>query len=25
VEVPAVLVTKETIDKFVADHPSALK
>jgi ribose transport system substrate-binding protein len=25
VEVPAVLVTKDTIDKFLADHPSALK
>jgi ribose transport system substrate-binding protein len=25
VEVPAVLVTKDTIDKFIADHPAALK
>jgi len=25
VEVPAVLVDKDTIDKFVADHPDALK
>src|SRR4051794_13478017 len=25
VEVPAVLVTKDRIDKFLADHPSALK
>jgi ribose transport system substrate-binding protein len=25
VEVPAVLVTKDNIDKFLADHPSALK
>jgi ribose transport system substrate-binding protein len=25
VEVPAVLVTKDTIDKFLADHPAALK
>lgn len=25
VEVPAVLVTKDTIDTFLADHPSALK
>lgn len=25
VEVPAVLVTSETIDKFIADHPAALK
>jgi ribose transport system substrate-binding protein len=25
VEVPAILVTSETIDKFIADHPAALK
>ena len=25
VEVPAVLVTKDTVDKFLADHPAALK
>jgi ribose transport system substrate-binding protein len=25
VEVPAVLVTKDSIDKFLADHPAALK
>lgn len=25
VEVPAILVTSDTIDKFVADHPAALK
>jgi ribose transport system substrate-binding protein len=25
VEVPAVLVTKETVEKFVADHPDAIK
>ena len=25
VEVPAVLVTKDNIDKFLADHPAALK
>ena len=25
VEVPAILVTKDNIDKFLADHPSALK
>lgn len=25
VEVPAVLVTKETVEKFLADHPDALK
>ena len=25
VEVPAVLVTKENVDKFIADHPAALK
>jgi ribose transport system substrate-binding protein len=25
VEVPAVLVTKDSIDKFIADHPAALK
>jgi ribose transport system substrate-binding protein len=25
VEVPAVLVSSENIDKFLADHPAALK
>jgi ribose transport system substrate-binding protein len=25
VEVPAVLVTSDSIDKFLADHPAALK
>ncbi|WP_442581682.1 sugar ABC transporter substrate-binding protein [Mesorhizobium sp. ASY16-5R] len=25
VEVPAVLVTKETVEKFIADHPDAIK
>jgi ribose transport system substrate-binding protein len=25
VEVPAVLVTKDNIDKFIADHPDAIK
>jgi ribose transport system substrate-binding protein len=25
VEVPAVLVTSDTIDKFLADHPAELK
>ena len=25
VEVPAILVTSDTIDKFIADHPAALK
>ena len=25
VEVPAVLVTKDTVEKFIADHPDAIK
>jgi ribose transport system substrate-binding protein len=25
IEVPAILVTKENIDKFLADHPDAVK
>ena len=25
VEVPAVLVTKDTVEQFIADHPDAMK